>query len=304
MNKDKTMAFPTEKPNKTNAKANPNKAGKVTSFPPVHSGNSPFNVEELRQANVMGNKIAEERRRAGMNQKQLAEALRAYNIFITPPAISKWEKGESIPSSYQLIALSMIFGITDVIPTFTGLKPVAAEYTPELSQKGINLLKTIKDALIASGQFEPGRHSPAVELEEMEDVKAYDQRAAAGNGCIVDEASYSIKSFPSSTVPYGTDFVIYVSGNSMLPRYVNNQPLMIHQQEEVEPGQIGVFMYDGNSYVKQYTEIAPDEGEVEDYTDCDGFVHPKVVLHSLNPDYDDIEIKPGPPFYVVGRVLN
>lgn len=266
-------------------------------------GSQYFNIDDIKRSNIVGSKIAEERKKKGMNQSELCKELKRYGVEITPGSLSKWEKGNALPNSLQLMALCTIFGIEDVVPTFTGHKPVAAEYSPELSLKGRHLLNLIKDALVASNNYSPEYKPRFKEPEKMIDLPDYDQPAAAGTGCYTDETSYSIHSFPESTVPDGTDFVIRVSGNSMLPRYVDGQPLMIEQCRELDEGEIGVFMYEGNSYVKQYTEEEPDEDEIDEFTDSDGCVHPKVVLHSLNPDYDDIEIR-SDRFYIVGRVLN
>lgn len=51
--------------------------------------------------------------------------------------------------------------------------------------------------------------------------------------------------------PRGTSYVAPVSGDSMEPTYRDGDRLFIRSQEEIEPGQIGVFWMDGKQWVKQ-----------------------------------------------------
>ncbi|MRS05584.1 XRE family transcriptional regulator, partial [bacterium] len=55
---------------------------------------------------MIGNKIAEARKRAGVSQAQLAGQL-----FISPQAVGKWERGESIPDILTVIRLAEILGV-------------------------------------------------------------------------------------------------------------------------------------------------------------------------------------------------
>lgn len=55
---------------------------------------------------MIGKKIAEARKRAGTSQAQLAGQL-----FISPQAVGKWERGESIPDILTIIRLAEILGV-------------------------------------------------------------------------------------------------------------------------------------------------------------------------------------------------
>jgi len=55
---------------------------------------------------MIGNKIAEARKRAGISQAQLGGQL-----FISPQAVGKWERGESIPDILTVIRLTEILGV-------------------------------------------------------------------------------------------------------------------------------------------------------------------------------------------------
>lgn len=252
---------------------------------------SGFDATELRDNNILGKKLAEARISADMNQKELAEKLASYNISISPASISKWEKGDSVPNAYQLLAVSHIFHINDMLDFYTGNSPEPQDYTPELSQKGLNLLQMFKDMLIASGKYAP--HTRRI-MPATVPVKVFLTPAAAGSGSFLNGEDYEMIDFNPNNVPEGTDFGIRVSGDSMLPRYVSGQIVFVEQCKELYPGEIGVFVHNGNAYIKQYQETMQKD------------TYPKITLFSLNRDLADcdVHVKPGDDLFIVGRVLS
>ena len=58
---------------------------------------------------AFGKQIADGRKAKGLSQVELAEML-----FVTPQAVSKWERGESLPDIFMLARISDIFDIYDI----------------------------------------------------------------------------------------------------------------------------------------------------------------------------------------------
>jgi uncharacterized protein YjbI with pentapeptide repeats len=58
------------------------------------------------ETKMIGNKIAEARKKINISQAQLAESL-----FISPQAVGKWERGESIPDIITVTRLAEILGV-------------------------------------------------------------------------------------------------------------------------------------------------------------------------------------------------
>ncbi|HLN73339.1 MAG TPA: pentapeptide repeat-containing protein, partial [Prolixibacteraceae bacterium] len=58
------------------------------------------------ETKMIGNKIAEARKKMNISQAQLAEQL-----FISPQAVGKWERGESMPDIITLNRLAQIVGV-------------------------------------------------------------------------------------------------------------------------------------------------------------------------------------------------
>ena len=71
----------------------------------------------MLNAKMIGNKIAQARKKISLSQAQLAERL-----FITSQAVGKWERGESMPDITTFNRLAEIFGV-DLNYFSTGLYP-------------------------------------------------------------------------------------------------------------------------------------------------------------------------------------
>ncbi|WP_242957939.1 S24 family peptidase [Faecalibacterium prausnitzii] len=92
--------------------------------------------------------------------------------------------------------------------------------------------------------------------------------------------------------------------DGMEPRYHSGQIVWVKRCEELECGDIGIFVYDDCGYLKKYDEHTPDKSQAELLTDSYGVVHNQPVLVSLNTKYSPILISPEQRFEVVGKVLN
>ena len=88
---------------------------------------------------MIGNKIAEARKRVNISQAQLAQRL-----FISSQAVGKWERGESMPDIITFNRLAEILGV-DLNYFSEGLFPVSTEITPsESSEKPSKELSSSK----------------------------------------------------------------------------------------------------------------------------------------------------------------
>ncbi len=81
-------------------------------------------------------------------------------------------------------------------------------------------------------------------------VPYYDMPVSAGTGNPLDE-EYPEKIDLAEQPPKGTDFIVRVSGDSMEPTYHDGDKLFVKEQPSIEIGEIGIFVVDGNAYVKE-----------------------------------------------------
>ena len=95
-------------------------------------------MEDEKLKNQIGRNIASYRKRAGLTQAGLAERLN-----YSDKAISKWERGESVPDVITLVQLAEQFGVTvndllvdpDALPEETGAVQQAMEQVVEKALK-------------------------------------------------------------------------------------------------------------------------------------------------------------------------
>lgn len=130
---------------------------------------------------------------------------------------------------------------------------------------------------------------PEPELTEEEDeteeeyiyLPLSDNPASAGTGMYLDgdyAESVRVRATPEAR---RSDFAVKVSGDSMEPRFRNGDIVLV-SKEPVEIGETGIFVYEGDGYIKQLGE------------DC---------LISLNPAYPNIPIKDRDSFFCQGKVV-
>ena len=71
---------------------------------------------------IIGTRIAEGRKNKGLSQAQFAEL-----VSVTPQAVGKWERSESLPDIFMLGKIGEVIGITN-INFFLGKKPCSCNF--------------------------------------------------------------------------------------------------------------------------------------------------------------------------------
>lgn len=266
---------------------------KVTLFP-----SQKYNAAREREKNTVGKRLAEIRRKKGYTLSEFSELLAAYGVNAQRAAISKWENGETTPNIYQLIAICHALSIMEGPSYFADMPSLP----PPLNEIGMQKLEDYKNDLIASGRYQP---NTSVKEGPVEYVTKRISRipASAGNGSFLDEESFDYVDVPKNTVPDKADFGVYVSGDSMEPFYHGGQLVWVESCDRLSKGEVGVFIYGGDGFIKVYDEQTPDDTVVEYFTDSYGGIRPQVVLISYNQAYPPKPISPHREFRIAGRVL-
>lgn len=259
---------------------------------------STYNMESEREQNIIGSRIAESRRRSGMNLDAFSSYLKDYGISVGRGGLNKWETGVTIPNAYQLIALGRALGVED------GLAYFASDYRPLLNEEGMKKIAAYKDDLVASGRYRP--ESPAAVVRdniEYIEMPVSNLRVSAGAGNFLDESNFELVSFPKASVPARADFAVRIAGDSMEPVYHDGQIAWVEQCDQLRVGEVGVFVYDNEGFLKAYGEQTPSKDVIDAFTGSDGAVRPQPILISFNRAYAPRPISPSYPFQIIGRVL-
>ena len=228
----------------------------------------------------LGKTIARHRKEHRLKQSQLAEKLTCYDIFVKPNTVSAWESGISQPSSKQLLAICEILNIYDIYSEFIGTNP--DNPFRNLNEEGVNKALDYTRLLEKSGDYRMGEVIPINVIRER---KVYYTAVSADNGSFLDGEDYEM--YSSADIPEKADFGVHVSGDSMEPRFHDGDLIWIEQAEQLEDGEIGIFYFDGSSYVKKLQNNRKG-----------------AYLVSLNKAYEPIPITESSSFKIFGRVLS
>ena len=255
-----------------------------------------YNAVSDRDQNILGKKIAEARNGLGLSLAAFKSLLAEYGVDVSVAAINKWEMGGSAPNAYQLLAIGQALQV-DVDYTYF----MSVSSRSPLNREGIAKLAEYRDDLVASGRYKP---QPVVsKIIKFIEMPVSNLAVSAGTGEFLDEGNFEMVSFPESSVPEGAEFGLRVSGDSMEPVYHDGQIVWVQQCDHVGVGEVGIFIYDGDGYIKVYDEQIPDEADREEFTDSYGDVHMQPIMISYNQKYQPRYVSAHSNFQVVGRVL-
>lgn len=268
--------------------------------------NQSFNIQEASKNNLLGEKLAKARKEQKIRQGDFVQLLKEYGIKMSSSSYSCWETGARTPNAYQLLALCRALDIDDVMGYF--LDGTIREGGMDLlNEEGQKLVRQYVRLLSKSGEynrFTTQEDTESKESDNLIDLELYLQAASAGTGQFLDNDVHERISLPRTIVPAGTEFALRISGDSMEPAFYSEQLAFVKRTVTLSPGDLGIFLLDGESYIKKYEEEMPEADELEDYMYSSGNVQKKPVLVSLNNKYAPIHVTQNNKFSIIGKVLN
>lgn len=229
----------------------------------------------------LGETLANYRKKNKLSQLDLSAQLEHYDIHVSNAAISAWEKDISIPNTHQFLALCKILGITDIYNEFIGFNP--DDVMAKLNEAGKEKVMEYIDLLLCSDKY---CKKEATIIPFKRKIKWSLLATSAGTGDFLDDENFEMIEV-GEEVPAEADFGLALNGDSMEPKYQDNQAVWVQQTKTLKNGEIGIFYLDGMTYCKQLKD------------DKDG-----VFLISLNSKYDPIRVSEESSFRIFGRVLN
>lgn len=208
----------------------------------------------------------------------------------TKGVIGGWKKG-AVPNSDIVMKLSVRLNVPTDVLLFGKEK---SSLTSELSADERELFKIYRGLSIENKARVRERATVLAELEtpvtkepEPEQETIFIEystlKVSAGTGePLIDDTYHDFLKVKRSDLTEAANFAVQISGNSMLPRFKDKEWVLVRSQPDVEIGEIGIFIIDGNGYIK---ERAADR------------------LVSINPEYDDIYFKENQDIKCKGLVI-
>ena len=226
-------------------------------------------------------RIRHYREKLGMEQKALAAM-----VGVTANAVSNWERGRARPDVNLLpdicealqITLYQLYGLDDPSVKYTTMEDAFMENYRQLTPGHQYAVRAMAQNLLQVQQTE-GRL-------KIHKLTRFEHQLAAGIG---DPNEFEDSGTPiyvyDDSLTCRADCVFTVNGDSMEPDYPDGCRVLVERisdSGELAPGDIGAFMIDNETYIKEYRE--------------DG-------LHSLNPKYDVMRFSDEESVYLIGRVI-
>ncbi len=105
------------------------------------------------------------------------------------------------------------------------------------------------------------------------------QSASAGYGQLADDDTADMIAIQANPITSKAHYIMRVSGKSMEPKFFDGQRVLVRNQPTVELGEIGIFLINGERFIKVYRgdhveSLNPDytDHQFEEYSKCLGKV--------------------------------
>ena len=237
--------------------------------------------------NILGNSIKEIRKSKKMTQNQLAEL-----TGFKQNTISNHENGNRQLDETDIRKYAKALDVEpqqlfDIASSISNTSPPTSDTARAISET-VERLEEPRRVIVLDTAKTQLREQKRAQTEVSEPIRLYsydyyDQPASAGTGQYLNEVPVEQIELP---VDIDADFVVPIYGDSMEPEYHSGDYVFIRLSVDLSDGDIGVFEYYGDAYIKQL--IINEDG---------------AFLHSFNSDYDDIPIDSNSDFRIIGEVV-
>jgi len=197
------------------------------------------------------NRFKELRKSLGLSQKEFADIL-----FVNQTAVSQWERGATTPSPNILLRICDLYNVTT---DYLLGREATKKDTPKT-----NIQKTA----IRINVY--GSVPAGIPLEAVEDIIDWEE-------------------IPTDWVKDGTEYIaLKVKGNSMFPKYLEGDIVIIKIQPDCESGQDAVVYVNG--FDATLKRVVKNDNSI--------------ILQPLNPEYETKVYGPGnDPVTILGIVV-
>lgn len=227
------------------------------------------------------------------NSLGLTQAEFGKKINLKKPTISELENGKRSLSDRVISDVCREFSISEEWLKY-GTGEMFVKRSPALSQfeqiiEDFDLEDLVKVREFMDMLIKVKEGSKIIQIRDhIEYISRplYDLPASAGNGQFLDSSHYEMMDFPAGIVPPDSTFCVRVSGDSMEPKFYDQDVVFVKQMPVINSGEIGVFVLNDEGFIKKYV--------------CEG---ENCSLVSLNPAYEPIVLKKSDRLKLLGKVV-
>ncbi|GAB0248753.1 S24 family peptidase [Staphylococcus pseudintermedius] len=214
---------------------------------------------------------------SNMSQKKLAEL-----INIKPSTLSDYLNLRSNPSHGVIQRIADVFGVgkSDIDTTYKDENSITSIYDKLTPPRQKRVLDFANEQLNEQNNKVLHINSHNVISEE---VAVYGYASAGTGETLIDGVEFTTQY--NGHIP-NHDFALQVNGDSMEPMFEDKEIIFIDKTKQINSGQIGIFVIDGEAYLKKV--FINEEG---------------IRLVSLNSKYPDLNFDSSHDIKVAGKVI-
>lgn len=204
----------------------------------------------------LNSRIKERREALNMSRTELADI-----IGVTSSAIANYENGISSPKIellyklFEALKCDANYLYQDEMKEFTNETPSNDELIIIKKYRSLDSLdkKAIDVLLDTLSKRQSEQTAEFIQLESPMLLPYYGRIVSAGTGQYVfDDIPPEMIEVESNHITMQADFAVGVNGDSMEPTYKDRDVLLIKKQPSVNIGEIGIFMINGEAFVKEF----------------------------------------------------
>lgn len=192
--------------------------------------------------------------RKGLKQEELAKLVgKSKNV------ISNWERGDNKPDADTLFDLCDILDVdANYLLGWENNQNLSLSIDEQDHIKKYRSLdsldkKAVDGLLDTLSNRRSEQSKEFIQLEPPLLYPYYGHIASAGTGQFVfDDIPPEMIEVENNHINMQADFAVGVNGDSMEPTYSDGDVLLIKKQHSLNKGDIGIFMIDGEAFVKEY----------------------------------------------------
>ncbi|WP_019165843.1 helix-turn-helix domain-containing protein [Staphylococcus delphini] len=220
-----------------------------------------------------------------MNKRDMSDSDLAALVDVNRTTVTRWRKGIRSPKLDKLPEIANVFGVEplDLISesnnqeVIAKINDVSSQLTPPRQKR---VLDFANEQLNEQSNKVLHINSHNVISEE---VAVYGYASAGTGETLIDGVEFTTQY--NGHIP-NHDFALQVNGDSMEPLFEDKEIIFVDKTKQINSGQIGIFVIDGEAYLKKV--FISDKG---------------IRLVSLNSKYPDLHFDSSHDIKVAGKVI-
>lgn len=211
-------------------------------------------------------KLRKLRKESGFSMDDLCNAYnKKFNGKMNKSTLSRYENGIQTPMFTVVKNLAGLFNVPiDYLSSDKDYNKIKCDFQESFLQSDELFILSDYNALNGKGKEEASKrihelteipryiNTPTANKVNPYDVNLYDLPVSAGTGMYLSDDTKETIQIKRTPEALKSDFALTVRGNSMEPKFFDNDIILIKSMPCIEVGAIGIFVINGDAFLKKF----------------------------------------------------